>query len=254
MSADQQTTKNYEDRIQRLFNRVNTIQSATTEEKHNKLKEMEQILEDLEKKLESQKAEKAGRLNTFGSTIHTLNRLLDEEREKGERIESNFNQELLNLEKAFGKSIEEARLLRDESDQRLVSKLNKEIETLQYELARNFQTNNFEGKEELEQLVDTDIPRIQNEIASESAIRRELEAKILEQFMEQIQELREIFEDEKKQREAKEEELVLAINTIAKEIDDALKKQKDEREKNEESILELVEKVIERLKSDIIEY
>lgn len=254
MSSDPQPTKAYEERIQRLFNRVNNIQTVTSQEKQSKLKEIEKILEELESKLDKQKTEKVNKLNTFTSTIQSLNRILDEERDKNERVESNFNQELLNLEKAFGKSIEEARLLRDESDQRLVSKLNKEIEGLQYELAKNFQTNHFEGKEELEQLVETDIPRIQNEIVAESSIRRELEAKIVEQFMEQIQELREIFEDEKKQRECKEEELVLAINTIAKEIDEAIKKQKEEREKNEENILELVEKVIERLKSDLIEY
>lgn len=34
----------------------------------------------------------------------------------------------------------------------------------------------------------------------------------------------------------------------------ALRKQKEEREKNEENILELIEKVIERLKDDVDQY
>ena len=246
--------KAYEDRVQRLFSRVNNIQSATAEEKQGKLREVERALEELESKLERQKTEKASKLHGFATAVQSLTVALDEEREKNERVESDFNQQLLALEKAFGKSIEEARALRDESDQRLVGKLHSEVEGLQYELARHFQTTHFEGKEELEQLVETDIPRIQAEIAAESAIRRELEAKIVEQFMEQVQELRDIFEEERKQREAKEEELVTAVNAVAREVDDGVRKQKDERERNEENILELVEKVIERLKADLTEY
>ena len=69
--------------------------------------------------------------------------------------------------------------------------------------------------------------------------------------MQQVNELTDLYFEEKKKRELKEEDLLNAISTIAKDVEGALKKQRIDREKNEESILELVEKVIERLKRDV---
>lgn len=246
--------KGYEDRVQRLFNRVNNIQSINAEEKQTKLRDIENVLTELAQKISKQKEEKASKLTTLTETMATLSKALEGERERAEKLENTFNSDLLTLEKNFLQSVEEARSLRDESDKRLVTKLNTELEGLQMNLARGLGSERFEGQEELEQLIETDIPRVQAELANESALRKELEGKILEQFLEQVNELRALHEEEKKTRETKEEELVEAINVISKEVEDGLKKQKDERERNEENILELVEKVIERLKTDITEY
>lgn len=68
--------------------------------------------------------------------------------------------------------------------------------------------------------------------------------------MEQIRELQDNFNEEKKRREINEEEILNSIANVAKEIENSIKKQRYERERNEENILDLIEKVIEHLKKE----
>jgi len=68
--------------------------------------------------------------------------------------------------------------------------------------------------------------------------------------MEQITELQDIFQEEKKDRETKEEEIVGMLKNVSADCEQLLAQQRAERERNEEMILNLVEQVIERLKRD----
>lgn len=72
---------------------------------------------------------------------------------------------------------------------------------------------------DFEFITQEEIPKLQRELSNEINLRRELENKILEQFMEQISELNEIFIEEKKEREQKEEEIVNTLKSIAAEIE-----------------------------------
>ncbi len=246
--------KAYQERVQRLFDRVNNIQSITKEEKQLKIHDLEKIVKELEGKIKSHREEKKDKISNFKEAIKELQKALEAETAQRENLENNLNSEINHLEKNCSKILEEARMIRDETDTTLVSKLNNSIDLLQDEISKNLVNNTFEEQKELDQLIETDIPKLQYELANESSMRKELENKIMEQFMEQIQELNTMFIDEKKKRELKEEEILNGINTISNDIEQSLLRQKHDREKNEENILELIEKVIERLKNDISEY
>ena len=242
---------NYHDRVQRLFERVKNIQNITEEEKLNKMKELEKCITDLERKTMRKKEERVLRQDTFAEKINQLKTTLESEVEARLKLESQMNSELEHLERYCVNIAEEARTLRDESDRKLVTKLNNAIELLQIDIQRGATANHFETNTELEHLLKVELPRLQKELNNECELRKELEQKILEQFMQQVNELTDLYFEEKKKRELKEEDLLNAISTIAKDVEGALKKQRIDREKNEESILELVEKVIERLKRDV---
>lgn len=74
----------------------------------------------------------------------------------------------------------QARETRDETDNNLVQKLNSSIDLLQEEITKSLVQNHVEGQEELEQLLERDIPKLQYELANESALRKDLEIKIKE--------------------------------------------------------------------------
>ena len=103
---------------------------------------------------------------------------------------------------------------------------------------------------DFEYITQEEIPKLQRDLTNEINLRRELESKILEQFIDQIQELNEMFQEEKRERELKEEEIVTTLKTISNEIEGMIGQQKAERERNEEMILNLIEQVIERLRQD----
>lgn len=58
---------------------------------------------------------------------------------------------------------------------------------------------------------------------------------------------------EKKEREAKEEEIVESLREISNRINEALRKTRTEREKTEETLVLLVEKVVEKIKREMLE-
>lgn len=58
---------------------------------------------------------------------------------------------------------------------------------------------------------------------------------------------------ERKEREIKEEEIVENLREISNRITDALRRTRGEREKTEETLVHLVEKVVEKLKREMLE-
>ena len=121
----------------------------------------------------------------------------------------------------------------------------------------------------LQQYLDEELPRLRDEIANEVIVRREVEQKIIDQFMEQIKDLKQNFEDEKKERESREEELVVVLKSTSLKIQEGIARTKQERyyfigfwdfskkiikrETNEENTVKLVEQVIDKLKTEVSE-
>jgi hypothetical protein len=60
---------NYNERVQRLFERVGNLQSAVDEEKSTRLKEIETVLVELERKLNSMKDNKNEKIDLFEKMV-----------------------------------------------------------------------------------------------------------------------------------------------------------------------------------------
>jgi len=241
----------YQERIQKLFERVNNIHNYSEEEKMSKIKELETVINSIADHLEKKKETRETQIDTFSEKIKQLKLYFEEESSAKKTLESKLQNELESVERFSNKVIEESKANRDEVDKRLVHKLNNAIDLIQIEIPKNLKDKSFDHQKELDQILKVELPLLQNELNNECQLRKELEAKIYEQFMEQIKELTDLYIEEKRIRELKEEEILSVINSISKEVDTGLKKQRVEREKSEENILELVERVIERLKRDI---
>lgn len=62
-----------------------------------------------------------------------------------------------------------------------------------------------------------------------------------------------MFETEKKEREMKEEEILNTLKLLQVRISDDVKSNKKEREKTEEEMVGLVEKMIHKIKAEMLE-
>ena len=106
--------------------------------------------------------------------------------------------------------------------------MNTHVEQIQSEIQRSLATSS-EANPDLEYIVQEEIPKLQREQTNEINLRRELEGKILEQFMEQITELQDIFCEEKRDRETKEEEIVGMLKNVSSDCEFSLSEQKSLR-------------------------
>lgn len=106
--------------------------------------------------------------------------------------------------------------------------MNTHVEAIQTEIQKSLDTVSVVNPD-FEYITQEEIPKLQRDLTSEINLRRELEGKILEQFLDQIQELNEMFQEEKREREIKEEEIVTTLKTISSEIEGMIGQQKAER-------------------------
>jgi len=136
MSSD-----NYNDRVSRLFERVGNLQNAVDEEKSNRIKEIETILMDLEKRLVEMKENKNEKIEYFDKMIKQLQLTLEDESENRQRLENDLNTEITGLEKNCQKIIEEAGKERQVLDTKLINKMNGHVEQIQSEIQRSLSSN-----------------------------------------------------------------------------------------------------------------
>lgn len=106
--------------------------------------------------------------------------------------------------------------------------MNNHVEAIQSEIQKSLDSTNVVNPD-FEYITQEEIPKLQKDLTSEINLRRELEGKILEQFLDQIQELNEMFQEEKKERELKEEEIVTTLKTVSNEIESMISQQRMER-------------------------
>ena len=117
---------NYNERVQKLFERVGNIQSAVDEEKSTRLKEIETVLVELEKKLNGMKDGKNEKILLFEKmvilvrhrmflviplTIQQIKEIhsnLEEESENRQKLENELNSQITALEKNCQRVLEEA--------------------------------------------------------------------------------------------------------------------------------------------------
>ena len=135
---------------------------------------------------------------------------------------------MVSLERNCKKYIEEFVKDQLESDKRIFGKLTSQIEGLQTEVQHEYKARG-NTEQYLQAILIDELPQLREEIASEIGLRKELEQKIEEQFLEQINDLKITFEEERHERESKEEELLAVLKAVSQRVQDALNRTKKER-------------------------
>jgi hypothetical protein len=161
--------------------------------------------------------------------LKALKTTFEEEERRRIALEETLENNTANLEKACKKLIEVNSKEGLEADKRLSAKLNRQIEALFADVSKQLGGMPVLENPELNMLISEEIPRLRKEMSHEIMLRRELENRILEQFTEQISDLQADFIEERKAREAKEEELVNYLKKISVDIENNLHRERIER-------------------------
>lgn len=98
----------YNDRVQRLFERVGNLQTAVDDQKTSRIKEIENILVELERRLNEIRDNKSDKVNYFDKMIKQIQIALEEESDNRQKLENELNSEISALEKNCQRIIEEA--------------------------------------------------------------------------------------------------------------------------------------------------
>lgn len=205
----------------------------------------------MKKKIDEHQRSRQDRFDQLLTKLRDLQNLLEDDVGIRSNMESDLFSDLKTLEKnckiMTDTSLKEA----EEQNKRFLTKINKQIDQVSSDIANEL--NKQDGQIYLQSFIDDTLPKLKDELETEVITRREIESKIIEQFMEQINELNESLEDERKERERRSEHFMQLLKKVAARVGDNLNKSRGEREKNEEMMVGLIEKVVERIKRDALD-
>jgi len=241
----------YSDRVNKLFQRISNIQTDVEDEKNNRFKALRTVLINFEKKIEEHQRSRQERCDQLAAKLKDLTQLLEEDINIRSGMETDLLVDLKGLEKNCKIMIESSLKDAEESNKKFLSKINKQIDNvagdIQAELSKQ------DAPQYFQQYLDDVLPKLKDDIETEIITRKEIESKIFEQFTDQINELNESLEDERKERERRSEYFMQLLKKVATRIGENISKSRNEREKNEEMMVGLIEKVVDRIRKDALE-
>jgi len=241
----------YTERINRLFQRLANIQSDVEEEKVNRYKALETILINLEQKVEEINKNKLERHQQLLEKVKFLQNSLEENVGARQKIEGELGNDLKSLQANCRTIIEAANIDHDEQNKKFLGKINRQIEILAKDLSTELSKQDTQSY--LQNFLEEDLPRLREDLNNEIATRKELETKIYDQFIGQLRDLQENFDKEKKDRERRADEFMEVLKRFSDNISEDIANSREEREKNNEMLLGLVENVVERIKKEALE-
>mmetsp|Transcript_29808 Transcript_29808/g.34444 ORF Transcript_29808/g.34444 Transcript_29808/m.34444 type:complete len:256 (+) Transcript_29808:27-794(+) len=239
----------YSERLNRIYQRLSNIQHDVGEEKHNRNKAIETLMVNFEKKIEELQKEKQQRYEQLLERVRSLQNALEEDITLRGRMESNLSVELKQLERNCQELIGNTGREGDDNNRKFANKIANKVDSIAEEIA--IELEKYQGNPELQHHLEETLPNIKEQIQNEVSIRKEVEAKIYEQFMDQINELNQNFETERREREKRNDQFVKLLKSAADKLEKSILSSRNEREKNFELMLRLVEQVIEKLKRDV---
>eukprot|EP00825_Cyclidium_porcatum_P023476 TRINITY_DN2583_c0_g1_i4.p1 TRINITY_DN2583_c0_g1~~TRINITY_DN2583_c0_g1_i4.p1 ORF type:complete len:248 (-),score=65.96 TRINITY_DN2583_c0_g1_i4:72-815(-) len=200
--------RNQTERVSKIFDRINSIQSNIENEKSSRFKQVFLLIKEFEKNLDDINQRKEEKFQQQMEKLVQVQELLETEKERIDLATQDLQKDLINIEKSIKKLQENNNKEKTEKEKVLLQAIGQKIDNLQQEIAKEAQAQG-QSHQYLNQYSQEDLPRLKDELQYEIAQRKEVEEKIYNQFIEQVNELKETFEKEKKERETKEQELSL---------------------------------------------
>ncbi|CAD8186400.1 unnamed protein product [Paramecium octaurelia] len=245
-------SENIQNRVSSIFEKLNNISTSVQDEKNNRFHAISQLIMAFEAQLQHQSDQKEEKFTYIAAKVRQITEFLEQEQENRERQETETFKLITDLERHARRLIEQNSKERVEQEKKIVYSIGQQIESLQQDVIKEGLAQST-SHEYIDSYLNEDLPKIADELQNEITEGKDVEEKIYHQFVEQLNDLRSLFEKEKKEREIKEEEIVESLREISNRIQEQLKKTRGEREKTEETLVTLVEKVIEKLKREMLE-
>ena len=115
----------------------------------------------------------------------------------------------------------------DEQNKKFLGKINRQIENLAKDLSNELSKQ--DASLFLENFIQEDLPKLKEDLNHEIATRKEMEAKIYDEFSGQLKEINQVYEQEKKEREAKTEEFMQLFSKFSENISEDIANSREER-------------------------
>ena len=239
------TNQNLE-RLGKISERLNNIHLNIENDKYSKYEEVEVRIANLDEKvIETNEAT----FKTFNQTKEQITQIIqsiEEDRQKFEASYESRTQYISQLEFKLMKRFETESSERKDMEKRLITQIDDRYNILKNELFKE-EKNRNESVENFKFYLETEVPKIVENMKNEQADREEGDEMLNKMIDEEFAKLAEVLGSEKKAREETEEAFLDMLRSIINKIKAELENEKKQREATEESLLTLLEETCNKL-------
>ena len=239
------TNQNLE-RLGKISERLNNIHLNIENDKYSKYEEVEVRIANLdERMIETNEAN----FKTFAQSKDQISKIIqsiEEDRAKFEAVYESRTQYISQLEFRLMKRFESEASERKDMEKRLFAQIDDRYGVLKNELFKE-EKNRNESVENFKFYLETEVPKIVEQMKNEQTDREEGDELINKMIDEEFAKLSEAISSEKRAREETEEAFLDMLRSIINKIKAELENEKKQRELTEENLLSLLEETCNKL-------
>lgn len=234
------------DRLSKLSERLNNIHLNIENDKYSKYEEVEVRLANLDEKVIETNESNFKTFNQTKDQISKIIQSIEEDRQKFDASYENRNQYLSQLEFKLMQRFENESTERKAMEKRLTSQIDDRFNVLKNELYKE-EKNRNESVENFKFYLETEVPKIIEQMKNEQSDREEGDALINKMIDEEFVKLNDLVENERKARDETEEAFLEMLRSIINKIKVELENEKKQREASEQALLQLLEDTCNKL-------
>lgn len=234
------------DRLGKLSERLNNIHMNIENDKYSKYEEVEVRLANLDEKVIETNESNFKTFNQTKEQISKIIQSIEEDRQKFDASYENRNQFLSQLEFKLMQRFEAEATERKNMEQRLTNQIDDRYNVLKNELTKE-EKNRNESVENFKFYLETEVPKIVEQMKNEQSDREEGDALINKMIDDEFAKLNDLIENERKARDETEEAFLEMLRSIINKIKVELENEKNQRIATEENLMKLLEETCNKL-------
>ena len=234
------------DRLNKISQKLNNIHLNIENDKNLKYDEVETRLTNLDERVNEANEATFKTFNQTKEQISNLIQLIEEDRQQFEASYESRMQYISNLEAKIMQKFNNENVERQNMEQRLYNQIDDRFNILRNELAIE-EKNSNESIENLKLYLETEVPKIVEQMQNEQRDREEVDNLINKMIDDEYNRLMNMVSNEKSAREETEQAFLDMLRSIINKIKTEMKKKKKNREATEENLLTLLEETCNKL-------
>jgi hypothetical protein len=238
----------YYERIQRLSDRLSSLQTGLESEKQSRLDVLNSKLRSIDEKLTTNSEASAKKFHSMKEMLTKLTKTMEDERRMRDKIFEDKDSELRELDLNIQSIIETESQHRVEDEMKIIRTFEEKFSSMRDEIIRESKSR-VENEVNLKKYLELDIPKLFEGLKEEALAREAMESRILRRAMEEIARLGEAIAAEKRHREESEESMIRMLEEVVVKMQGDLANERREREESEETLLRLLEDTCVKLNS-----
>ena len=234
------------DRLNKISQKLNNIHLNIENDKNLKYDEVETRLTNLDERVNEANEATFKTFNQTKEQISNLIQLIEEDRQQFEASYESRMQYISNLEAKIMQKFNNENVERQNMEQRLYNQIDDRFNILRNELAIE-EKNSNESIENLKLYLETEVPKIVEQMQNEQRDREEVDNLINKMIDDEYNRLMNMVSNEKSAREETEQAFLDMLRSIINKIKTEMEKEKKNREATEENLLTLLEETCNKL-------